>query len=132
LSYCNFNLTFIYLTNLFLNITIIYFRYCGNTKPPDFTTQDRTLTILFHTDSSLTQEGFVATYIFMDMTKVCGGHYSKSNGVIRSPNYPDYYPNKKECVWIIQAQNRHRIILTVDHFELERHTSCAFDYLEIR
>lgn len=90
------------------------------------------LTVLFHSDVSVTSDGFVATYTFMDMTKVCGGRYSKQNGVIRSPNYPDYYPNKKDCVWIIEAQDRHRIILTVDHFELERHVTCQFDYLEIR
>ncbi|XP_011637168.1 cubilin-like [Pogonomyrmex barbatus] len=106
--------------------------YCGRTKPPDLTTQDRILSILFHTDLSVTTDGFVATYVFMDASKVCGGHYVRPNGVIRSPNYPDYYPNKKECVWIIEARNKHRIILTVEHFELEGHMNCAFDYLEIR
>lgn len=114
------------------NICIIYFRYCGSTKPPDVMTQERTLTILFHTDSSVSMEGFTATYVFVDVTKVCGGRYSKSNGVIRSPNYPESYPNHKDCVWIIQAQNRHRITLTINHFELEKHINCAFDYLEIR
>ncbi|EZA59389.1 Cubilin [Ooceraea biroi] len=107
-------------------------KYCGTTKPPDITTQTRTLTILFHTDSSITSDGFVATYIFVDAMKVCGGRYMKSNGVIKSPNYPNYYPNKKECTWIIEAQNKHRIVLTVESFELEDHSSCAFDYLEIR
>lgn len=113
-------------------VIIIYFRYCGNTKPPDLMTQERTLTILFHTDSSVSGDGFTATYIFADVTKVCGGHYLKPNGVIRSPNYPEHYPYQKDCVWIIQAQNRHRIMLTINHFELEEHTNCAFDYLEIR
>ncbi|EFN66210.1 Cubilin [Camponotus floridanus] len=106
--------------------------YCGNTKPPDLMTQNRTLTILFHTDSSITLDGFVATYIFADVTKVCGGRYSKPNGVIRSPGYPEYYPNQKDCVWIIEAQNRHKITLTINQFELEKHTTCGFDYLEIR
>lgn len=90
------------------------------------------LTILFHSNSYATSDGFIATYLFMDLTKVCGGHYMKSTGVIRSPGYPNDYVNRKECVWIIEAQNRHRIILTVNHFELEAHSSCIFDYLEIR
>ncbi|XP_039305004.1 cubilin isoform X2 [Solenopsis invicta] len=107
-------------------------KYCGTNKPPDLTTQDRLLTMIFHTDSSVTSDGFTATYSFLDMSKVCGGHYSKSNGIIRSPNYPNPYPNNKECVWIIEARNRYRIILTVDHFKLEKHADCAFDYLEIR
>lgn len=117
---------------LIIYVVITYFRYCGNTKPPDLMTQDRTLTILFHTDSSITLDGFIATYIFADVTKVCGGRYSKPNGVIRSPNYPDHYPNQKDCVWIIEAQNKHRIRLTINAFELEKHMSCGFDYLEIR
>ncbi|RLU24405.1 hypothetical protein DMN91_002494 [Ooceraea biroi] len=82
--------------------------------------------------ANITSDGFVATYIFVDAMKVCGGRYMKSNGVIKSPNYPNYYPNKKECTWIIEAQNKHRIVLTVESFELEDHSSCAFDYLEIR
>lgn len=111
---------------------IMYFRYCGTKKPPALTTQTRTLTILFHSDGIGTSDGFVASYIFVDLSKVCGGHYLKSTGVIKSPNYPDDYPNSKECVWIIEAQNRYRIILTVDHFDMEDHSSCSFDYLEIR
>ncbi|XP_029168402.1 cubilin-like [Nylanderia fulva] len=106
--------------------------YCGSNKPPDLMTQERTLTIIFRTDSSISHDGFAATYVFVDVSKVCGGHYSKSNGVIRSPNYPDNYPSEKDCTWIIEAQNRHRIILTVNHFELEKHLNCAFDYVEIR
>lgn len=131
-------ITFAYFFSLMLlflyiiYVIIIYFRYCGNTKPPDLMTQERTLTILFHTDSSISMDGFTATYVFADVTKVCGGRYSKPNGIIRSPNYPEYYSNNKDCVWIIQAQNRHRITLTINHFALEKHMNCAFDYLEIR
>ncbi|EFN89302.1 Cubilin, partial [Harpegnathos saltator] len=106
--------------------------YCGNKVPLGFTTQSSTVTILFHSNTYGTSDGFVATYLFVDLTKICGGHYMKSTGVIRSPGYPDDYENRKECVWTIEAQARHRIILTVNHFELEDHSSCIFDYLEIR
>ncbi|XP_014475365.1 PREDICTED: cubilin [Dinoponera quadriceps] len=106
--------------------------YCGTKTPASYTSQSNTLTIVFNTNSVSTSTGFVASYIFVDLTNVCGGHYMKSTGVIRSPGYPDNYENRKECVWIIEAQDRHRIILTVNHFQLESHSSCTFDYLEIR
>ncbi|XP_017881696.1 cubilin [Ceratina calcarata] len=106
--------------------------FCGSTKPPVLITEGNTLTIVFHSDSSINRNGFVATYIFIDARKVCGGHFLKSVGVIRSPEYPRAYPNRKECTWIIEAPNRQRIILNITHFELEGQTNCLFDYLEIR
>lgn len=68
----------------------------------------------------------------MDLSRVCGGNYFTATGVIRSPNYPEDYPNNKECVWIIEAQEKHRIILKINHFELESSLTCMYDYLEIR
>ncbi|KAK2582771.1 hypothetical protein KPH14_005036 [Odynerus spinipes] len=106
--------------------------YCGSNKPPVLTTQDRTMTIVFETDSSVTTEGFTASYVFLDASRICGSHYVKQNGVIRSPNYPQSYPNSKECVWVIEAPNRQKVTLKINSFELEQHSSCIFDYLEIR
>ncbi|XP_029048305.2 cubilin isoform X2 [Osmia bicornis bicornis] len=107
-------------------------KFCGSKKPPILMSQGNTLTVVFHSDSSLTRDGFVASYIFIDASKVCGGHYVKLTGVVTSPNYPNKYPSRKECVWILEAPNKQRVILNVTHFELERHSTCAFDYLEIR
>lgn len=90
------------------------------------------MTIAFHTDSSIVRAGFIASYLFIDASKVCGGHFVKLNGVIKSPGYPNRYPGRRECVWVIEAPNRQRVVLNVKHFEMESHHSCAFDYLEIR
>ncbi|XP_035743302.1 cubilin-like [Vespa mandarinia] len=106
--------------------------YCGNNKPPILTSRERTMVIFFETDSSITLNGFMATYIFIDVSKVCGGYYVQQSGVIRSPNYPENYPRSKECVWVLEAPNRQRVTLIVDTFELESHENCMFDYLEIR
>ncbi|XP_012136673.2 cubilin [Megachile rotundata] len=106
--------------------------FCGATKPPVTMSQGNTMTVVFHSDSSITREGFVAIYMFIDTSKVCGGRFIKLNGAIRSPNYPKKYPDKKECVWIIEAPNKQRVILNIKHFDLEPHSDCRFDYLEIR
>ncbi|XP_014605735.1 PREDICTED: cubilin-like [Polistes canadensis] len=106
--------------------------YCGNNKPPILTTRDRTMVIYFETDSSITQNGFMANYVFVDASKFCGGYYLQQSGVIRSPNYPGNYPRSRECVWVLEAPNRHKVTLKFNDFELEGHHNCMFDYLEIR
>ncbi|XP_066598353.1 cubilin-like [Prorops nasuta] len=106
--------------------------YCGTTKPPALMTQDRFMTIEFKTDLTVSAEGFMASYVFIDASKMCGGHYFKQNGIITSPNFPNDYPKDKECIWVIEAPNKQRILLKPDNFTLESHYECSFDYLELR
>ena len=35
--------------------------------------------------------------------KFCGGTFRGLSGVIKSPNYPLYYPNRKHCVYDIEV-----------------------------
>lgn len=63
---------------------------------------------------------------------VCGGRLVATTGTIFSPNYPNDYDTNKDCVWTIHAPNGKQIELNVKFFELESHSSCTFDYLEIR
>ncbi|XP_033347146.1 cubilin [Bombus vosnesenskii] len=106
--------------------------FCGDTKPPIIMTQSNELTLIFRSDSTITREGFTATYLFLDARKSCGGHFVKVTGVIQSPNYPKNYPNRRECTWVIEAPSKQKVILNVTHFHLENHPNCDFDYLEIR
>lgn len=106
--------------------------FCGSNKPPLIQTQGTELTLVFHSDATVYGEGFTASAFFIDSTKSCGGHFIKKVGVLQSPNYPLNYPNKKICEWVIEAPNKQRVILNVKHFKLEQHSSCFFDYLEIR
>ncbi|XP_046466404.1 cubilin [Neodiprion pinetum] len=106
--------------------------YCGSTVPLTMMTQSRMMTIRYYTDESITRDGFMASYIFIDGSKLCGGNYYSLTGVITSPNYPNTYPERRTCEWTIIAPNRHQVLLNVTAFELERFRSCSFDYLEIR
>ncbi|XP_065407657.1 tolloid-like protein 2 isoform X3 [Chrysemys picta bellii] len=63
---------------------------------------------------------------------ICGGEIHKDAGQIQSPNYPDDYRPSKECVWRITVSEGFHVGLTFQAFEIERHDSCAYDYLEIR
>lgn len=48
-----------------------------------------------------------------------------------SPNYPDYYPRKKDCVWHFTTTPGHRIRLHFTSFEMEPHQECAYDHIAI-
>ena len=53
-------------------------------------------------------------------------------GFIRSPNYPQPYPNRATCVWVISVPIGYTISVSVTHLNLESHSGCLFDYVLIR
>lgn len=64
---CRYDYVQIY-DNIILNETDVRSigRYCGSEAPPIILSTSRALTILFKTDDTVTGEGFVATYDFID------------------------------------------------------------------
>uniref|UniRef100_A0A3B4A8K4 CUB domain-containing protein n=1 Tax=Periophthalmus magnuspinnatus TaxID=409849 RepID=A0A3B4A8K4_9GOBI len=63
---------------------------------------------------------------------ICGGDVNKDNGQIQSPNYPDDYQSNKACVWKISVAEGFHVGLSFQSFEIERHDSCSYDYVELR
>lgn len=55
-------------------------------------------------------------------------------GVLKSPRYPETYPNSKSCTWVITAPRGRQIELNITDFDMEEGTGsdCGYDYLEIR
>lgn len=51
----------------------------------------------------------------------CKYEITAPHGQIYSPNYPDYYPPKKDCIWHFSTTPGHRIRLTFTVFEMEPH-----------
>lgn len=58
-------------------------------------------------------------------------------GMIKSPGFPEKYPNSLECTYIIFAPKMSEIILEFESFELEPDTNppggafCRYDRLEV-
>ncbi|EGV99262.1 Tolloid-like protein 2 [Cricetulus griseus] len=102
-------------------------RFCGDKVPEPLISSDSRLWVEFRSSSSILGKGFFAVYEAM-----CGGDITKDAGQIQSPNYPDDYRPSKECVWRITVADGFHVGLTFQSFEIERHDSCAYDYLEIR
>lgn len=62
---------------------------------------------------------------------VCGGIFTAESGTISSPNYPNNYEGDRSCEYDIIAPQGKIIILNVLDFDIEQHSSCEFDYLQI-
>ncbi|XP_058813843.1 protein tolkin-like [Topomyia yanbarensis] len=61
----------------------------------------------------------------------CKYEVTSPNGQIFSPNYPDYYPPKKDCIWHFTTTPGHRIRLVFNVFDIEPHQECAYDHIVI-
>ncbi|XP_061782742.1 bone morphogenetic protein 1-like isoform X2 [Nerophis lumbriciformis] len=53
------------------------------------------------------------------------------SGTISSPNWPEKYPSKKACTWLLSTTPGHRIQLVFNEIDMEAHMQCAYDHLEI-
>ncbi|KAJ8923869.1 hypothetical protein NQ315_010451 [Exocentrus adspersus] len=107
-------------------------KYCGFTKPPIVLSSSNIMTIVFVTDITKNMDGFLATYLLVPESNVCGGHYYTSSGIIKSPGYSDNYPSNRDCSWVITVPPGQQVMLNITDFELEPQATCRYDWLEIR
>lgn len=67
----------------------------------------------------------------------CSRNFTSKSGVIKSPGYPEKYPNNLDCTFMIFAPKMSEIVLEFESFELEPDSQspagvyCRFDRLEI-
>lgn len=62
---------------------------------------------------------------------VCDTVMTDYSGVIESPNFPNPYPHNRNCTWIIQATLGNTLNVSFSHFQVETHTSCTYDHLQV-
>lgn len=61
----------------------------------------------------------------------CGGNFTESEGVITSPFWPNPYINSQQCIYIIQQPEDEKVFLNFTHIELESHSDCSANYIEV-
>uniref|UniRef100_A0A3B3ZXH0 CUB domain-containing protein n=1 Tax=Periophthalmus magnuspinnatus TaxID=409849 RepID=A0A3B3ZXH0_9GOBI len=96
-------------------------RYCSTSSPPPVVTTGPNAWIHFHSDSIVSDRGFHITYTT-----------SPSTGIIISPNWPNNYAHNRQCIYLIRLPQGEKVALNFTHMNLESHSNCNFDYVEVR
>ena len=78
----------------------------------------------------MTAPGF---QIFWDGTSTgCGGTLTSPTGSISSPNHPQPYHHRAECIWRIHVSKGSKIQVVFLDLDLEQGQECEYDYVELR
>lgn len=102
--------------------------YCGTSLPPPFDSAGRTLQINYMVTSSSGSQGFSLRYQIAN----CNRTYTGTGGKIFSPGWPGNYPRNAYCEMSISAPAGTYVTLYFNSFYIEPHSTCRYDYLEIR
>ncbi|VVC99646.1 unnamed protein product [Leptidea sinapis] len=107
-------------------------KYCGGSFhiPPAQTSSFNYMYIGFHSDMSISGTGFYANFTTVDTE--CGGIHRDTTGLINHPpSGTKRYRNDQSCVWLLLAPEGMHIKVTWNRFDLERHSECMNDYVEL-
>jgi cubilin len=107
--------------------SVLMKKKCGKTKPAQFTSKTNKVTIIFHTDSSVTATGFKLSW-----KAVSAAAGLPTTGTIQSDNFPKSYPNNQDKTYSVTVDAGKKIEMTFAAFSVESHASCAWDYLEVK
>lgn len=99
-----------------------YVRWCGshqsNMSRFDFVASGNAALLHFHSDFSLSMQGFSIIWSAVDIS-VCPHHkLSAAEGVLASPNYPNFLLNHLDCTFEILAAPGKRVWLEFQVFEV--------------
>ncbi len=92
------------------------------------------------TPSASVNKPKILTFSFLSVSPSgpeCSRNFTSSGGVIKSPGFPEKYPNNLDCTFMIFAPKMSEIVLEFESFELEPDTQpptgvfCRYDRLEI-
>ncbi|GFS82775.1 prothrombin [Nephila pilipes] len=103
---------------------------CGNIKDRVIKTNSSTLLVVFHSDPVYEDRGFSVDY-FTQSAGDCKTSLTEGSGVIRSPGFPNNYPDKTDCWTLITVNSDKKIALHFDSIDLEYGDNCTFDYVQI-
>ncbi|XP_029134023.2 cubilin [Labrus bergylta] len=106
--------------------------YCSTASPAPVQTTGPAAWIHFHSDFSVSDQGFHITYTTSPSDPGCGGTFTDSEGIIISPNWPNAYTHNRQCIYLIRLPVGAEVSLNFTHMDLESHGSCTFDYVEVR
>uniref|UniRef100_A0A3B3TUW7 CUB domain-containing protein n=1 Tax=Poecilia latipinna TaxID=48699 RepID=A0A3B3TUW7_9TELE len=75
---------------------------------------------------------YLMFFIFFLGDPGCGGTFTDSEGILISPNWPNNYAHNRQCIYLIRLPPDEQVALNFTNLELENHSDCSFDYVEVR
>ncbi|XP_061150373.1 neuropilin-1a-like isoform X1 [Syngnathus typhle] len=112
-------------------------KFCGKIAPSPIISSGDHLLIKFVSDYETHGAGFSVRYEVFKTGQECSRNFTAPTGLIRTPGYPDKYPNNLECTFMIFAPKMSEILVEFDSFDMEPDTTpppgavCRYDWLEI-
>eukprot|EP00057_Strongylocentrotus_purpuratus_P008886 XP_011663360.1 PREDICTED: bone morphogenetic protein 1 [Strongylocentrotus purpuratus] len=111
--------------------------YCGSSNPGLIVSSGNSLYMRFTSDGSVTYPGFTGAFQMGEAPELptvgaCGDTLSDASGILMSPNYPEEYSNSDECTFTLKGLADDTVTLTFTDFDIEDHSTCSFDALEVR
>ncbi|XP_056290732.1 cubilin [Pseudoliparis swirei] len=104
-------------------------KFCASdAHPPDFYSYSRTILVYFKSDTFMSGNGLSFNFQIAS----CSRTYEQEHGYLKSPGWPDIYPHNMDCTFILKAPQNNSISFFFNSFDIESHSHCEFDYLEIR
>ncbi|XP_078362125.1 uncharacterized protein LOC144646412 isoform X5 [Oculina patagonica] len=109
--------------------------YCGEKTGESVLVNGKYVVITFHSDGNFHEKGFLLHFTAVPVgnktttPNVCG---SVINSTVKSPGYPNNYPNGTDCTYVIAIPRGKRMNISFYDFDVEHEPAwCGFDYLKI-
>ncbi|KAM3866381.1 neuropilin-1a-like [Diretmus argenteus] len=112
-------------------------KFCGKIAPSPVISSGSQLLIKFVSDYETHGAGFSVRYEVFKTGPECSRNFTAPRGVIKTPGFPEKYPNNLDCTFMIFAPKMLEIVVEFDSFEMEPDTTpppgalCRYDWLEI-
>lgn len=108
-----------------------YVRWCGSHEGDmsrfDFVSKSSEVLFHFSTDYSTSAEGFSAIWRSIDITACPGQTFTSSEGVLMSPNFPNFLLHELSCTYTIQAQSGRKLWLEFNSYDISRDAEVSID-----
>uniref|UniRef100_A0A8P4GKP4 Neuropilin n=1 Tax=Dicentrarchus labrax TaxID=13489 RepID=A0A8P4GKP4_DICLA len=112
-------------------------KFCGKIAPSPIISSGSQLLIKFVSDYETHGAGFSVRYEVFKTGPECSRNFTAPRGVIKTPGFPEKYPNNLDCTFMIFAPKMTEIVVEFDSFDMEPDTTpppgalCRYDWLEI-
>ncbi|XP_036315022.1 cubilin [Pipistrellus kuhlii] len=88
-------------------------QYCGTSSPSPIQSGSNQLVVIFNSDHTVQNGGFYATWNIH--TLGCGGILHSDNGTIRSPHWPQNFPENSRCSWTVITHESNHLEISFDN-----------------